>query len=99
MDNIFCSTCGGILDDPPANAAGEPCSCPVRHFEARVARMNVLELNEGFLFLGRDGRLYRATYDLDAYWNMDGYGLIQNGWGVELTVLEYWGREFPEMIP
>lgn len=54
---------------------------------------NLLLTERGWLFVGRDGLLYRAEYDdTNADWYDNPYC---SSWDVSQVVTEWWGRAYP----
>lgn len=56
----------------------------------------MIEYGGGWLFVGRDGELLRATFDLEGEWHMAEEYPLRNGWVVGLYHLEWWDGLWPE---
>ena len=55
----------------------------------------MLEYGDGLLFVGLDGKLYRARFDPEDWYDPMDYPVV-NGWVVDRFHLEWWGAEWPE---
>jgi hypothetical protein len=56
----------------------------------------MLDYGDGWLFVGRDGLLYRVDFDPGGGWYCPEDHVYVNDWTVEEVRTEFWHRTFPE---